>query len=57
MRFKVSMVGLSHNYSETYDKSGGEAGWFMRRDMRVGGSTGRMYYTADGRVVLRWGRC
>jgi hypothetical protein len=54
MRFRVSMVGFSHNYSETFDKSSRECSWFMRRDMRVGGSSGAMFYTADGRVVLRW---
>jgi hypothetical protein len=54
MRFRVSMVGFSHNYSETFDKSSRECSWFMRRDMRVGGSAGQMFFTTDGRVVLRW---
>lgn len=53
MRLRVSMVGFTHNYSESFDKSGKESSWFMRRDMRVGGSAGQLFFTADGRAVLR----
>jgi hypothetical protein len=41
-------------YTETYDKTNAtEPSWAMRRDLRIGSTSGQIYMTTDGMLILR----
>lgn len=41
-------------YTETYDKSNAtEPSWPLRRDLRLGSTSGNIYITTDGVLILR----
>jgi len=41
-------------YTETYDKSNAtEPSWSMRRDLRLGSTSGQIFMTTDGMLILR----
>ncbi|KAI8463214.1 MAG: hypothetical protein J3K34DRAFT_475418 [Monoraphidium minutum] len=46
-------LGPLSRYVETFAKDGGETHWNMRRDIKVGRSSGRMYFTTCGTLIFR----
>lgn len=45
---------LALRYVETLDHiNGTETSWVLRRDLKAGSSTGRVYQAVDGTVVVR----
>lgn len=41
------------NYTEYYNKDQSPASWTLRRDIKVGKTTGQMFMTEDGLLILR----
>jgi hypothetical protein len=46
-------LGPWARYSETFAKDGSTTAWSLRRDIKVGRSTGQMYFTACGTLIFR----
>ena len=46
-------LGPLSRYVETYSKDFTTTYWNMRRDIRMGRSTGQMYFTACGTLIFR----
>jgi hypothetical protein len=50
----VNCVVLGCRYAETFDYvTGKETTWILRRDLKPGSSTGRIYMAVDGTIVVR----
>jgi hypothetical protein len=44
----------THRYAESYDHiRAGETSWMLRRDLRPGGSYGRVFMAVDGTLITR----
>lgn len=51
---KVKAAGaMPIKYRESFTKDSLPITWMMRRDIRTGRTTGQLFYTQDGRVVVR----
>lgn len=46
-------LGPLSRYVETFSKDGSTTAWTMRRDVKIGRSTGQMYFTECGTLIFR----
>jgi hypothetical protein len=46
-------LGPLSRYVETFSKDGTPTSWALRRDIKMGRSTGQMYFTACGTLIFR----
>lgn len=53
IQLRCWVFGMPFTYTEVFDKDSSMAHWNLRRDVRVGHSKGRLYFTEDGRIVTR----
>eukprot|EP00879_Flechtneria_rotunda_P003513 GHRR01003744.1.p1 GENE.GHRR01003744.1~~GHRR01003744.1.p1 ORF type:complete len:387 (+),score=108.88 GHRR01003744.1:675-1835(+) len=44
------------NYTEYYNKDSSPCSWTLRRDIKIGRTTGQMFMTTDGVLIFRYGR-